>query len=150
MENEIAIQQKIAEEISLDEEEIESYVDLLNGINALVYLYLKKRRCRKEISEISKDMHKISKKYLKYNYETECYDPPNSRRYSFIEFLENEEPPRYEDSNAIDKLQVMKDFLAMAKSGKFKNRTMVYKKLAAKYDRSQPLIVSYCKNLEYD
>ena len=148
MENGIAIAQKVAEESTLSTEDFESYSNLIDGINALVFIFLKTRKSRSEISELSKAMDKICRKYLKYNCETECYDPPNSRRYSYIEFLEEDDT--YKNPNAAPKLKIMKDFLRMSMSGKYKNRNSVYKKLAAKYDRSQPLIVNYCKDLTYD
>ena len=151
MYDEITEKQKVAEERNLDETETESYCNLLDVINMLVYIFLKKRQSRMEIAEISKAMDKICKRYLKYNSKTETYEPEISKHYSVIEFFENEEEtPRYKDPNAIDKLAVMKDFLMMAKSGKYKNRTAIYRVLAKKYDRGHSIIVNYCKALTFE
>ena len=148
MENGIAIAQKVAEEISLDKEEIESYSNLIDGINALVFIFLKKQKSRSEISELSKNMHKICRKYLKYNSKTECYDPPNSRRYSYIEFLEEDDT--YKNPSSAPKLKIMKSFLKMAQSGKYKNRTQIYTKLTKEFGLCHTSVVNYCKGLSFD
>lgn len=146
MNDEIMLRQKIAEEIMLDETEMDIYMELFYGYNLLVYLFLKRRETRKEIAEIMTAMHVICRKYLKYNSKSMLYEPESAMGYAFLE----EEEYAYKDPNAAPKLKIMKDFLKMAASGKFKNRNAVYKILAKKYDRSKPLIVSYCKALTFE
>ena len=149
MYDEITAKQKIAEESVLDEKSLEVYLALVEGYSLLTYLFLKKRETRKEITEVVGEMHKISKKYLKYDARLELYKPETAMGYGYVEW-DTDEDTRYKDPNAAPKLQIMKDFLMMAKSGKYKNRTAVYAKIAKKYKRSQPLITGYCKNLRFD